>query len=625
MNTNALFITPPLIQLNSPYPASMVLSGHLISKGFAVRQYDLSIELVNRLLVKEVVASLFEKSMEMRLSKQIRQMQVFQNQYANRVEEVAAFLRNPTEGAADNILSENYLPIGPRRQQVDETKGNLISPVDRAIWFSTLFIEEIADLIRAVDNSHFELIRYGEKLSVSLPSLQPLIDEVKSASGVVVETMLKLLKQEILATNPKVVAFTVPFPGNLLAALTCGSYIKNHFPETQIVMGGGYVNTELRFMQDVRLFDYIDYLVFDDGELPLERLMDKLLNGKEVELIRTWQRIDGQIVKHNPESTLNCKFSEGTAPSYLDIDPKHYLSLIETANPMHSLWSCGFWNKMTLAHGCYWAKCAFCDTSLDYIKRYEPNEATRIVDQMEEVMKQTGENGFHFTDEALSPALIRKVCQEIIQRKLSVRWWGNIRFEKSFNEELCALMQQSGCIAVSGGLEMVSPRLLTLINKGVTVESATEVLNCFKGHHIMVHSYLMYGFPTQTLQETVDALEVVRQLFQANLIQSGFWHRYAMTIYSDSGMNPEKYGAKVAFKGRNPFANNEIPFTSKHDLVNDKLGPCLSKALYNFLYKNGFEIPVNQWFDFSVPKTTVKKTFVSELIKGVCGEKNIEK
>jgi hypothetical protein len=614
MNTNALIITPPLIQLNCPYPASMVLSGHLQRKGFAVRQYDLSIELVNRLLVKEVIASLFEKSMEMRLPKQIRQMQVFQKQYADKVEAVAAFLRNPTEMEAEKLMSENDLPIGPRRQQVDETKGNAVSKVERAIWFATLFIEELADLIRAVDNPHFELIRYGEKLSVSLPSFQPLMDEVNSASGVVVEIMLDLLKKQMTETSPKVVAFTVPFPGNLLAALTCGNYIKTHFPEIQIVMGGGYVNTELRYMQDARLFDYVDYLVFDDGELPLEQLMDHLVNGKEVELIRTWQRIEGQIVKHNPESALNCKFSEGVAPSYLDIYPKNYLSLIETANPMHSLWSCGFWNKMTLAHGCYWAKCAFCDTSLDYIKRFESNSAERIVDQMEVVMVQTGENGFHFTDEALPPALIRKVCLEIIQRKLNVRWWGNIRFEKSFNEELCSLMQQSGCIAVSGGLEMVSSRLLTMINKGVSIESAAEVLSCFKGHHIMVHSYLMYGFPTQTLQETVDALEVVRQLFQADLIQSGFWHRYAMTLYSDSGLNPDKYGAKVVFKGRNKFANNEIPFTSKHDLVNDKLGSCLSKALYNFLYKNGFEIPVNQWFDFPVPKTTVKKTFDQDLI-----------
>lgn len=614
MTTNILIITPPLLQLNCPYPASMALSGYLQRKQFSVQQFDLSIALVNQLLVKDVVSALFEKSMEMRSSKQIRQMQVFQSQYMDRVEEVASFLRNPTLEVAEKLLETNVLPIGPRRQQVDESKGKSISVLDRAIWFSTLFVEEIADLIKSVDNQHFELIRYGEKLSVSLPDFQPIIDEINAASGVVVTKMLELLNQNILDTNPLLVAFTVPFPGNLLATLTCCNFLKINHPNIQIVMGGGYVNTELRYLSDIRLFDYVDYLVFDDGELPLEQLLENLVHGNETEWIRTWQRIDNQIVKHNQESTLNHKFAESATPSYQNIDSKSYLSLIETANPMHSLWSCGFWNKLTLAHGCYWSKCAFCDISLDYIKRFEPNSAKNIVDQMEAIMKQTNENGFHFTDEALPPALIRKVCLEIIQRELKVRWWGNIRFEKSFDEELCALMEKSGCIAVSGGLEMVSSRLMMLINKGVTVESAAEVLQNFKNHHIMVHSYLMYGFPTQTLQETVDALEVVRQLFQADLIQSGFWHRYAMTLYSDSGICPEKYGAKVVSKRRNKFANNEIQFSSKYDLVNDKLGSCLSKALYNFLYKNGFELPVNQWFDFSVPKTAVKKSFVQELL-----------
>jgi hypothetical protein len=47
----------------------------------------------------------------------------------------------------------------------------------------------------------------------------------------------------------------------------------------------------------------------------------------------------------------------------------------------------------------------------------------------------------------------------------------------------------------------------------------------------MVHAYLMYGYPTQTIQETVDSLEMVRQLFKQSL-QSGFWHQFAMTAHS---------------------------------------------------------------------------------------------
>ena len=56
----------------------------------------------------------------------------------------------------------------------------------------------------------------------------------------------------------------------------------------------------------------------------------------------------------------------------------------------------------------------------------------------------------------------------------------------------------------------------------------------------MVHAYLMYGFPTQTAQETIDSLEVVRQLFEAGVVQSGFWHQFAMTAHSPIGINPEK-------------------------------------------------------------------------------------
>ncbi|MFQ8806691.1 MAG: hypothetical protein ACLR8Y_18375 [Alistipes indistinctus] len=71
-------------------------------------------------------------------------------------------------------------------------------------------------------------------------------------------------------------------------------------------------------------------------------------------------------------------------------------------NPMHRLWSDGRWNKMMLAHGCYWAKCAFCDTALDYICRYESVPAAQLVDWMEQVMGQTGSRGFSCVDEAAS-------------------------------------------------------------------------------------------------------------------------------------------------------------------------------------------------------------------------------
>jgi radical SAM superfamily enzyme YgiQ (UPF0313 family) len=356
-------------------------------------------------------------------------------------------------------------------------------------------------------------------------------------------------------------------------------------------MGGGYVNTELRSISDSKLFDFTDYLLFDDGELPLLRL----LTGAE--LIRTLYRsASGEIVRDNFDSRENMKFAETTAPEYDGLLENNYINMIELTNPMHALWSNGRWNKMMLAHGCYWGKCAFCDGTLDYIGRYETAPISLIVDRMETIMKQTGQSGFHFVDEAAPPALLRKLAEEILRRKLTVSYWTNVRFEKSFNPELCFLMAQSGCIAVSGGLEVASPRILKLINKGITIETARECMKNFADAGIMTHAYLMYGFPSETAQETIESLEVVRDLFESGWIQSAFWHRYAMTIHSPSGQHPESVGAQSLQTQPNSFANNEIPFSTKYEIDLDYYGKGLNLATYNYMQGAGYDMDVKKWF-----------------------------
>ena len=208
---------------------------------------------------------------------------------------------------------------------------------------------------------------------------------------------------------------------------------------------------------------------------------------------------------------------------------------------MHKLWSDGRWNKLTLAHGCYWGKCSFCDCSLDYIGRYEPCNVKTIVDRIEEMINTTGENGFHFVDEAAPPTILKEMAIEILKRNLNIVWWTNVRFEKAYTDDICRLLKASGCIAVAGGLEVASDRLLKLINKGVSVEQVAKVASSFSKSGILVHAYLMYGFPTQSEQETIDSLEIVRQLFENKVIQSGFWHRFALTAHSPVGLNPDKF------------------------------------------------------------------------------------
>ena len=381
-------------------------------------------------------------------------------------------------------------------------------------------------------------------------------------------------------------------------------------------MGGGFPNTELRELKDPRVFEFFDFITLDDGELPLELVFEHVTSGKENaagEYKRTFILENQQVTYKNNSLRADYKQAFIGTPDYTDLLLTQYISVIEIANPMHSLWSDGRWNKLTMAHGCYWGKCTFCDISLDYVRLYEPISAKILVDRMEELIAQTGESGFHFVDEAAPPALMREVALEILRRNLVVTWWTNIRFEKSFSRDLCFLLKISGCVAVSGGLEVASDRLLKLIDKGVSVDQVAQVTRNFTEAGIMVHAYLMYGYPTQTVQETVDSLEMVRQLFEMGILQSGFWHQFAMTAHSPVGINPEEYGV-IPVKQEILFANNDIDFTDKTGIDHSKFSFGLKKSLFNYMHGINFEMPLQSWFEFKIPRTTIDPDYIHDAL-----------
>lgn len=379
-------------------------------------------------------------------------------------------------------------------------------------------------------------------------------------------------------------------------------------------MGGGFPNTELRSVTDTRVFDFFDFITLDSGELPIELLYSNISNpapdNPDHQLLKRTLLVEKGAVVYNDFSLRNDYPQEKTGtPDYSDLLLDQYISVIEIANPMHSLWSDGRWNKLTMAHGCYWGKCTFCDISLDYIKNYQPVAAKLLADRMETIIAQTGERGFHFVDEAAPPALMRELALEILRREMTVSWWTNIRFEKSFSFDLCRLLQASGCIAVSGGLEVASNRLLALIDKGVTVEQVAQVTRNFTESGIMVHAYLMFAYPTQTVQETVDSLEMVRQLFSLGVLQSGFWHQFALTAHSPVGMDPAAFGVTPEL-AEISFANNDVAFTDQTGIDHDQFSYGLKKSLFNFMHETGFDFPLQEWFDFPIPATTIASDFI---------------
>jgi hypothetical protein len=486
---------------------------------------------------------------------------------------------------------------------------------DKAKHLATLFLEDISDLIVECVDPNFGFSRYAERLGRSAASFDELYDALQQEFTFIDKLLIKLLEQKMKVVLPEMVSLSVPFPGNLYASFRIAQWLKLEYPTIKIAMGGGFPNTELRSVSDVRVFEFIDFICLDDGEAPVEHLCE-FLDGKRkiAELKRTFTLIDGKVTYCNGSKLPDYKQFETGTPDYSDLFLDRYISVIEVVNPMHRMWSDGRWNKLTMAHGCYWGKCTFCDISLDYIKIYEPIAASVLCDRMEQLVEQTGERGFHFVDEAAPPALMRSLALEILRRKLTVTWWTNIRFEKSFTKELCLLLKASGCIAISGGLEVASDRLLELIQKGVTVEQVAQVCHNFTDAGIMVHAYLMYGFPTQTAQETIDSLEMVRQMFDAGVLQSAFWHQFAMTAHSPVGMYPEQFKVEKACSTTGTFANNDIVHLDKVGTDHELFSYGLKKSLFNYMHGICFDYPLQEWFEHKVPKTKVDPEFIMKCL-----------
>jgi radical SAM superfamily enzyme YgiQ (UPF0313 family) len=599
-----------MTQLNTPYPATAYLAGCLRRHApeVEVRQADPALELFLRLFSREGLArahALLRGRRGKRRPPSIAHFLEHAEAIIAAVDPTVRFLQGRDATQALRIAGRTHLPEGPRFAPLAapspseagllEGAFGALGTADRARHLASLFIDDIADAIREGIDARWGLSRYGERLASSAPSIDPLL-EALAAPPTLVDELLDAISTELAAHDPDLVGLTVPFPGNLYGALRMARALRSARPGLRVVLGGGYVNTELRALAEPRLFDLVDYVTLDDGERPLLALLDHLRDPTRP-LLRTYLRQEGEVRWRTTDTLADLAHDDTGTPTYAGLSLDRYVSLVEMLNPMHRLWSDGRWNKLTVARGCYWKKCTFCDLSLDYIDRYDPAATDVLIERIEALVRETGETGFHFVDEAAPPAALRRMAERLIARGTSITWWGNVRFEKAFTPELARLLARSGCVAVSGGLEVASDRLLERMNKGVTVAQVARVTRALTDAGIMVHAYLMYGFPTETEQETIDSLERVRQLFAAGCIQSAFWHRFAATAHSPIGQSPQLYGIRLRREPAAPFARNELPFTDPTGCDHDALGAGLRKAVYNYMHGLGLEEDVRAWFD----------------------------
>jgi radical SAM superfamily enzyme YgiQ (UPF0313 family) len=600
--SNVVLIQPPFVQLNSPYPAPYYLKSFLEQRGFHVTVLDHSIGLFERIFSRAGLERIFADAVSLSANKSETERSLSERDlWCVSIDRLVAFLRQKDhEWGHFLALANGCLPGGRRTNAFIAERGGEVSANEAGI-LATKLLADLADFITIALDENFSLVRYraaGDTSFRSFSAVQKTLDGyiMKNFYRPMLEEEWKKLENNGVANDRFLLGITIPFPGCLQAALVCAESAKKRFGRAvRTIAGGGYVNTELRFFDSEEFSDYFDYVSFDKGY----GLLVSILENIEI------------------NETTEDSFVKTTFPDYSEVDFSRYLYPVDDANPMHRLWSDGHWLKAYLAHGCYWHSCAFCDVTLDYIKNYIPVDTSALFSHLKKQAEKTGVRGIHFCDEAAPVSSLLEFALLNREAGVSLNFWGNVRFEKSYDPDTAAILAAGGLLGVSAGLEVATEKGFKRLGKGIDLESAVSALAAFKEAGILTHAYLIYGYWDEDEEELIDSAETLRQLFAEGLLDSAFWHKFILTRHSriyaekERGLHPALTVKDDCPQSGNTFALNDLSFEGEEKF--DKYGEGFEMLLGAWM-AGDTEAPVSSAFSFKVKAPSVPPDLVSGIL-----------
>jgi radical SAM superfamily enzyme YgiQ (UPF0313 family) len=645
----AMLIQPPFVQLNAPYPAVYFLESFIRSRGMDASAFDHSIALYRSIFSREGLARIFRDAADSPAAReppdtetrrQLARYFSYRDLYLQWVDEIVDFLSGGNHGFAHRLAQAAEFPRGQRAEDFLDASGGRVGP-DDARALATRILEDLGDFVSFTLDPEFATVRYGERLARAVKEFDT-VERALSGAYLMHAFYRPLLRTffasaepagRIDAGTPDLVLVTIPFPGCLPGALVAAQEARAAFgARTRIVFGGGYVSTELRSVKEGKVFDYCDYLSFDAGYGSLASILEVESGAPKESLYRTMYRdAEGRVRTAGfgvtgPFHQLEQHALAEVFPDYRGVDFTAYLSVVDSDNPMHRLWSDTPWLKYRLAHGCYWKRCTFCDTELDYVARYVPAELSTLAAAADAASSRTGIYGIHFVDEAVPVAKLLQFAR--INRERSAagarpfHFWGNVRFDTSWTADRCELLAASGLVAVSGGVEIATEKGLEMTDKGFDFSGLVRTLVAMKRAGLLVHAYLIYGYPGQKERDVVDSAEAVRQLFASGLVDSAFWHRFILGRHSR--MYAEwKAGTRPSLRPIDPggtFADNDLGFEGEN--LFDRFSAPLESALDAWMEGSELDRPAASWFKETAAKrsrgreegSTIAAGFVEGLI-----------
>ncbi len=500
--SKVLLIQPPQWYPVSPYLAVPLLLGQLKKEGFDAEAYDLNINFYNYLLTKERTSCCDEFSRRFLAENETKYVDA----------DLKSIELQGTTEEKNNYLK--YITIKQFYSEFEDETEYIINNVEKAVGITRskedFFVPE-----KLSEAKH--IIKLALRL-VSLPFAPTEIDfdnyyfnplynldwiNVKAQCEDKSQNMFYDYFDEyssLVATKDyNVVMLSMTDLSQLVSVFTLAKMLREKTDAT-VVLGGNYatqIYDEILKHKDIFLH-YINYLVIGDGELALVKLC-KYLDGKcDFSTVPNLVYLNdtGSVVS----TGLNCErinMDELAYPDFSDYNMNLYL----TPDPTFPI---------QLSKGCYWGKCNFCDYPYGQ-QGYNPKHIDRIIDEIKYYVNTYNASKFMFVDEAIPPKFYNALALAIIKEGLKINFYSFARLETEYTPEVLKNLYDAGARLFLWGYECHSKRIMELMNKGIDVDKRLNILSDARNAGIWNNGLFMFGYPTETLEETKTTMRVIRE------------------------------------------------------------------------------------------------------------------
>lgn len=365
--------------------------------------------------------------------------------------------------------------------------------------------------------------------------------------------------------NYDVVGISIIGISQIIPGLTLARLLKEKFPHLHITLGGPIfsVNSGQLIGHPEFFEDFCHSIVTFEGEEPLHRLLSALKAGDALSTVPNLIHLDGREVVHNKER-VELRFEEIPGPTFDGLPMHNYLSPYPIIPVLQS-------------RGCYWGKCTFCTHSFVYGHRYGKQKTKDMVDELEALMKKYKTKYFTFSDEAVSPHSLNDVSELMVERGVEIRSLALLKFEKVMDEKLFAKMKKAGFIFLMFGLESANDRVLALIDKGTTKAVERDVLKKSHKAGIWNHSFLFFGFPTETRPEAQETIDFLRDNLES--IHSFGPGVFLLNRDSSCYQYPEKFSIERIIEDPERNIAMNLDFVAKEGMSRAEAGEMNSKCI----------------------------------------------